>query len=303
LAGAALTSEEQKLVTEFQENVIKPSMEKLVILEFWSASYGQPNPMTPILETTAAQYADRGVLLSKINVDENQFIASQFQIRTIPTIYALFQGQPVAELTQAQNAEQLTKMLDELLEKLPITPADGVPPEQLEAMLNTGEQSLNANDAPSAFEIFRQILSILPDNSDAISGMIRAMVAMGEIEKAQEILDQLPEDKKSEAAITRAQTAITMAAESKSPDELEGLKNAYAQTPDDHEKGYELANAMFAGGDRDGAVNILLSIIASDKDWNEGAARSRLLEIFGLVGLEDPWTAQNRRKLSAILFG
>jgi len=306
LASAGLTSEEQKALTAFQDDVIKPSMEKLVILDFWAEWCEPCKQFTPILEKISADYAGKGVILAKIDVDQNKFIASQFQVRSIPTVYALFQGQPVADLTQARTEAQLIQVLDELLEKLPIDAQaneGGVPPEQLAAMIKAAEEALSNDEAPTAYEICRQILTVLPDNLEAISATVRAMVALGEAENAQQFLDQLPDDKKSDPIITRAQSAITLAAERKAPDEVEILRQNFEQNPDDHAIGFELANALFAAGDKDMTSSILLNIIAKDRDWNEGAARSRLLEIFELVGLENPWTAQNRRKLSAILFG
>lgn len=305
MATASLTSEEQKALTDFQDNVIKPSMEKLVMLDFWAEWCEPCKQFAPILEKVARDYADKGVLLVKIDVDNQKFIASQFQIKSLPTVYAMFQGQPVADLTQARTEADLTRILDEFLQKLPIQAGatEAVPPEQLAAMIAAAEEALNTNEAPQAFEIYRQILTVLPDNIDALSGMIRSMAALGEGEKAQEMLDQLSDEQKKNAAMARAQTAINMAAETKTPDELNSLKDAYAQKPDDNEAGFAFANALFANGARDEAAEILLSIIAKDRDWDDGAARSRLLEMFELVGLSDPWTSQNRRKLSAVLFG
>lgn len=310
LATAALTSDEQKALTAFQENVIKPSMEKLVILDFWAEWCEPCKQFAPVLEKLARDYADKGVLLAKIDVDDQKFIASQFQIKSLPTVYAMFQGQPVADLTQARTEPQLTRILDELLSKLPIQAGadEAVPPEQLAAMIAAAEEALSGNQAPQAFEIYRQILTVLPENIDALSGMIRSMVALGEADKAQQMLDQLSDEQKANPAMARAQTAVNLAAESKTPDELAHLQHDYEKSPDDQAAGFAYANALFANQDpsgvsRDQAADILLKLIAADRDWNDGAARSRLLEMFETVGLSDPWTSANRRKLSAVLFG
>ena len=116
MATLGLTTDEQKAVEQFRIDVVTPSMERLVILDFWAEWCGPCKQLTPILEKVAAEYADRGVMLAKVNVDENKFIAAQFQVRSIPTVYAMFQGQPVADLSPARTEPQLRQMLDQLLE-------------------------------------------------------------------------------------------------------------------------------------------------------------------------------------------
>ena len=120
MASMGLSLDEQKAVDRFRTNVVEPSMTQLVILDFWAEWCGPCKALTPVLEKVCAEYADKGVVLAKINVDEEGFIASQFQVRSIPTVYAIFQGQPVADLTNARSESQLKATLDQLLTKLPV---------------------------------------------------------------------------------------------------------------------------------------------------------------------------------------
>ena len=119
-----LNLEEQKAVDRFRKDVAEPSMTKLVILDFWAEWCGPCKALAPMLEKVCAEYADKGVVLAKVNVDEEQFIAAQFQVRSIPTVYAMFQGQPVADLTNARSESQLRQVLDQLLAKLPVDGGD-----------------------------------------------------------------------------------------------------------------------------------------------------------------------------------
>lgn len=299
-----LTSEEQKAVQTFREEVVEPSMTKLVILDFWAEWCGPCKQLTPVLEKVAANYADKGVVLAKVNVDENGFIASQFRVQSIPTVYAIFQGQPVADLTSARTEPQLSAMLDQLLEKLPVQAggAEDVGPD-LAAMVDGGKTALTEGSAEEAYAIFTDILALDPQNVAALSGMLEALVALERIEEAKAIYDSLVEEQRSNAAFDRVGVMLSIAAEARDPEELVALREAVVADEDNHQARFDLANALMASGDRDGAADALLHIIAADREWNEGGARARLLEIFGMIGLEDPWVAATRRRLSAILFG
>jgi putative thioredoxin len=305
LATLGLTTDEQKAVEQFRIDVVTPSMERLVILGFWAEWCGPCKQLTPILEKVAAEYADRGVILAKINVDENKFIAAQFQVRSIPTVYAMFQGQPVADLSPARTEPQLRQMLDQLLEKLPIVAGDSTPDplEQLAPLVEEAEMLLAQDDAEQAYGVFAEVLSVLPEHPAALSGLIRALTALGRRDEGQAIFDSLSEELRSNPVLEKAGSVLSIAAAAVPPEELAGLKASVAASPDDHALRLELANALMAAGDRDGAAEALLVIIAADREWNDGAAKARLLEIFVLIGLEDPWVAATRRKLSAILFG
>ena len=305
MATLGLTTDEQKAVEQFRIDVVTPSMERLVILDFWAEWCGPCKQLTPILEKVAAEYADRGVILAKVNVDENKFIAAQFQVRSIPTVYAIFQGQPVADLSPARTEPQLRQMLDQLLEKLPIVVGDAAPDplEQLAPLVEEAEMLLAQNEAEQAYGVFAEVLSVLPEHPAALSGLIRALTALGRQDEGQAIFDSLSEELRSDPVLEKAGSVLSIAAAAVPPEELAGLKASVAAAPHDHALRLELANALMAAGDRDGAAEALLVIIAADREWNDGAAKARLLEIFALIGLEDPWVAATRRKLSAILFG
>lgn len=297
-----LNLDEQKAVDRFRKTVAEPSMSKLVILDFWAEWCGPCKALAPVLEKVAAEYADKGVVLAKINVDEEQFIASQFQVRSIPTVYAIFQGQPVADLTNARSESQLKAMLDQLLAKLPVQAGDA-PKADLAPLLAMGEDALVGGDGERAASIFMQIVEMAPDSVEALSGLIRGLVTAGRLEEAEQVLDGLTPELAKDPQIERARAALQLARDKPDDSELAALRAAAAERPADMEAQFAFANAAFAAGERENAADTLLHMIQIDREWNEGAARGKLLQIFEAVGLEDSWVSATRRRLSTILFG
>ena len=305
--AAGLSIDEQKAVQQFKTDVVDPSMTQLVILDFWAEWCGPCKALTPMLEKVAADYADKGVVLAKVNVDEQQFIAAQFQVQSIPTVYAMFHGQPVADLTQARSESQLKAVLDQLLEKLPIGDAgDGAGGDQagdVAQFITMGEQVLAEGDAERAAGVFSQVVQMAPDNAAAHAGLIRAMVGLGQADQAQAAFDALPPELRDDPLVAQAKSALDLAGTSVDEAELQALRAAAAERPADMDAQFAFAEAAYAANERDEAADVLLRMTQGEPEWNEGAAKAKLLQIFEAVGLEDPWVVSTRRRLSRILFG
>ncbi len=221
-----LNIDEQKAVERFRKDVVEPSQTKLVILDFWAEWCGPCKALAPMLEKVCAEYADKGVVLAKINVDEEQFIAGQFQVKSIPTVYAMFQGQPVADLTSARSESQFKQVLDQLLGQLPVQGGDaaapqGPSPEEIEQFVAMGEQALGDGDPQRAGGIFAQVTEFAPDNPAANAGLVRSLIAMGEVEQAREAL----------AAIEATAAAHLRAALPRARRRLAGARSPHCDDP------------------------------------------------------------------------
>ncbi|MET0240807.1 MAG: tetratricopeptide repeat protein [Sphingobium sp.] len=302
MATLGLGEQEKLEIAAFRRDVVEPSQNALVIVDFWAEWCGPCKQLGPVLEKVAADYADKGVILVKIDVDKDKFIAAQFRVQSIPTVYAVFKGQPVADLTQARTEGQLKQYLDQLLAQLPIESDASRQAQDIAPLIAMAEEVLAGGEAERALGVYAQLSEMAPDNAEVAGGYARALIALGQVEEAKALLDSLPEDLGRDAAIVRARAALDLAANARPVADLSAVEARVAANPDDLDAQFELANGHMANGDHDGAADALLGIIARERDWNDGAARNQLLKLFEAVGLENPWVAGQRRRLSSILF-
>ena len=294
MASLGVSDAERDAIERLERDVIRPSMDALVILEFCT----QPSPVVAKLAT---EYAAKGVRTVTIDVAKEKLIAAQFRLQAVPTIYAFFQGQPVADLTNYRSEGQLKTVLDQLLTQLKISGDETAEQSPIEPLMAMGEEILAGGDGPRAVSVFRQIHEMAPDNPEVAGALARALVAAGEFDEARSFLAGLGSTSTNHAAVSRAQAALDLAANAPVAD-TSAIEARIAANPDDHDARFELAGAKAAAGNRDAAADALLEIVAREPDWNEGAARKRFLQLLEVQGLADPWARAQRRRLSALLF-
>ena len=277
----------------FMADVIEPSRETPVIVDFWAPWCGPCRTLQPALEK-AVLAAKGKVRLVKINIDENPGVAGQLGVRSIPAVYAFDKGRPVDGFMGAIPESQIKMFVDKL--------AGADMSAALDEFFAQANESLALNDFGGAAQGYAQVLQLDPENVKALAGMARVYASTGEPEQAREILAMIPEDKAKDPAVAGVRAMLELAGDGADDSETGALLQKVKASPNDHEARFDLANALAAKGDLEGAVDHLLTIIEAKRDWNEDAARVQLLKVFEAAGLTSDIAKNGRRRLSALLF-
>ena len=276
----------------FWVQVIEKSMEAPVLVDFWAPWCEPCKTLSPILEKLVREYSG-AVRLVKINVDENQDLAQQLKVQSIPVVFAFKDGRPVDAFQGAQPESQIRRFIERL------TGNAGSPVDQA---IDEAKALLDAGGCGQAGEIYTQILEAEPDNPTANAGMARCLMAEGDNQKAQQFLDGLAPELRTHADLAAVQTALELAAASGDQGATEELAERVQENPADHQARFDLALALYGSGRTETAIEELVEIVRRDRKWNDEAARKQILKIFEALGNADPVTVEGRRKLSAVLF-
>lgn len=277
----------------FMTDVIEASKDVPIVVDFWAPWCEPCKQLGPMLEK-AVKAAGGAVRMVKINIDENQALAQQLRIQSIPMVYAFKDGQPADGFQGAQPESQIKAFIERL--------AGPIGPDPTEIGIEQAKEALNAGQVDLAADIYQQVMAEEPLNADAIAGLARCHIALGRAAAARELLDNVPAEHKNHIEINGAQAALSLAEESGTlgdPAELQGKLDA---NDDDHGARLDLATVMFLRGQTEEAVQQLLHVIKKDREWEDQAARKQLIKFFNALGPMHPETVTGRRQLSAVLF-
>ena len=279
----------------FMEEVVELSKSTPVIVDFWAPWCGPCKELGPNIEK-AVSGTNGKVILAKVNIDENQAIAAQLRVQSIPTVYAFVDGQPVDGFMGAQPESAINDFVKKVSDLNKSGP-------NIDEMLENADSLYKEKNFADAGEVFETILSIDAEKKEAISGYIRSLIGLKKYEAASDFISSIEDKIKEDNIVKEAIAALdlTIKAEGASSKTSE-LRMKIESNPKDMESRQKLAIALYGAGEIEGALDCLLDSINFDRNWNEEAARKQLVEFFSAIGLQDPIVVSARKRLSSILF-
>ena len=275
-------------------DVIEASREVPVIVDFWAPWCGPCKTLTPAIEKAVTEARGK-VRLVKIDVDQNQMIAAQMRVQSIPAVFAFVNGQPVDGFLGAQPPAQIKAFVERLI-------ASSGGNAGLEEALAMAEEMLSEGAVADAAQTFAAILAEEEGNPAALAGLARAHLALGDIERARDVLALAPKEKAADPALAAARAQVELAEASAGAGEAGELAARVARDPADLQARYDLAMALIGKGDTEGAIDALLEVFRRDREWNEGAAKTQLFKLFDSLGPKSEAAAKGRRRLSSMIF-
>ena len=284
--------------SNFEDLVMRASMEKPVIVDFWAPWCGPCKQLMPLLESEV-NAAGGEVLLAKVNLDENPELAQALRVQSVPAVFAFLGGRPVDAFQGMVPQSQVKVFIDKLVQA-----ARAVKPGAIDAdeFLGMAGEALAAGDFTTANSLYVQILQQDDKNTKAYAGLIRVFIGAGQIEQAESLIANATDEIAKDSNFQEAKTALEFAKNAPAAGELENRIKAVESAPEDHQAKVNLAEAQFASGFKEEAIETLIASIKVDREWNDSLARTTLLKFFEAMGHADPLTIQGRKKLSSILF-
>ena len=278
---------------DFDKKVVDASENKLIIVDFWAPWCGPCKQLTPVLETVVNKKKGK-VILAKINVDENQGIAAQLNIQSIPTVYGFVDGKPIDAFHGAQPESKIELMINKLIENMP---GNEVP-----KLLDEADQLFKDQKYEEAQKIYENLISLDPGNPKIISGLLRCLVQLQKFDDVQELLSSLDESILIDPEIKKIEKFIENLDKQDDSSSIKDIENKLNVDPNNKDLRFEFSIKLLKSNEIERGFNELLKLFNDDPKWNEEAAKKKLLEYFDMLGFNDPNVIDARKKLSSLMF-